>query len=121
MSTILLFPPPPQPSVAMISAYRYIVDKRSAAKASSEAEANGVTSVHLPLPPLPVDPDTQYRTTYNELSPPPPATSQSPFSGSLKWKIMLMAALILPVFFETLDYTGMSSRMVVLSRLTFSI
>lgn len=36
-------------------------------------------------------------------------TTEQNNSGSLKWKIMLMIGLAIPIFLETLDYTGTSS------------
>lgn len=105
------FPLPPSfPWPTMILAYRYIRDKRRAALAAREAEANAPpTSTFLTSGTPTSDRDAESRTFDNEpLALAPSPAPSSPFSTSLKWKILLMAALVLPVFFETLDYTGRS-------------
>ncbi|RDX55001.1 MFS general substrate transporter [Lentinus brumalis] len=93
----------------MILAYRYIRDKRRAAKAAHEAEGNASTAAHTSQTPLP-DRDAESQTTHYE--PPPPAAPSSSHSSSMKWKLMLMAALVVPVFFETLDYTVVATAQV---------
>ncbi|KAH9950575.1 MFS general substrate transporter [Amylocystis lapponica] len=42
----------------------------------------------------------------------PSSASGSPISTSLRWKIMLMLGLFVPVFFETLDYTVVATAQV---------
>ena len=82
----------------MYTAYKYVRDKRRAAKAAPEAEAAGMSLGSHP------DRDADSQTTV-----PPARASPTPhtrISSSLKWKLMLMAALFVPVFFETVDYTG---------------
>ena len=84
----------------MILAYRYIRDKRRAAKAAREAEAAG-----LP-PPSQQERDADSQGTAHDESPVSGAAPHGKISSSTKWKLMLMLALLVPVFFETLDYTG---------------
>ena len=90
--------------------YKYIRDKRRKAKAAREAQNAGQST----------NPPAQSRTSSSEgrgdsgaqtpcnpqQAPPPPKPGG--LSSSTKWRIMLMLALLLPVFFETLDYTGPS-------------
>ncbi|KAI0745351.1 MFS general substrate transporter [Earliella scabrosa] len=88
----------------MYTAYKYVRDKRRAAKAAPEAEAAGMSLGSHP------DRDADSQTTV-----PPPRASPAPhtrISSSLKWKLMLMAALFVPVFFETVDYTVVATAQV---------
>lgn len=85
----------------MFLAYKYIRDKRRAAKDAQEARLNAV-----PLVPQTSDRDVGSTT----IAPTPDSTPNPPSrstSGAVKMRIMLMAALVVPVIFETLDYTGM--------------
>ncbi|KAI0704999.1 MFS general substrate transporter [Cerioporus squamosus] len=89
----------------------YIRDKRRAAKAAREAEANASAAPYTPRTPS-SNRDAESQTIPYEPTPTAPAAPRSAFSSSLKWKIMLMAALVLPVFFETLDYTVVATAQV---------
>ena len=95
-SSIPLLPP-----AAMILAYRYIRDKRRKAKASREAQEQGLTS-----PPSRTASDDAQTVQGQVPSPGAPTTPSSVLSSTLKWRILLMVALLVPVLFETLDYTG---------------
>ena len=101
------------PLFTMILAYRYIRDKRRQSKAAREARDNGSVPAHQPSQTQ--SNQTQSKDdaqTLNAQSSSTPAPESSPKPGgistSAKHKILLMAALALPVFFETLDYTGPS-------------
>lgn len=88
----------------MYLAYKYIRDKRRKAKAAQEAEATGIPSPQIQTLPLEDGPRaTRDHGATNATSSPPPSPKPS---SSAKWKLLLMAALVVPVFFETLDYTG---------------
>ena len=85
----------------MILAYRYIRDKRRKAKAAREAQEQGLTS-----PPSRTASDDAQTVQGQVPSPGAPTTPSSVLSSTLKWRILLMVALLVPVLFETLDYTG---------------
>ncbi|KAI9060289.1 MFS general substrate transporter [Trametes sanguinea] len=97
----------------MIIAYRYVRDKRRRAKAAREAaqaQEQGTLS--------PVSGTLTSEPQSFQNAPPPanaaatPAQSHKGLSSAAKWRIMLMAALIIPVFFETLDYTVVATAQV---------
>ena len=88
----------------MITTYRYVkkqIDKKK------ETQAAQTRDEPVPMNVL-ARPGEPSHTSENVES---SVVSQTNASGSssLKWKIMLMAALAMPVFLETLDYTGSSS------------
>lgn len=89
----------------MIITYRYIkkqVDKSKQAKAAQTGVAEPSSST---------SPDESLGTSALQTADSPfspPQSQSNAGSRSLKWKIMLMAALAMPVFLETLDYTGLS-------------
>ena len=86
----------------MILAYRYIRDKRRKAKTTREAQENGLVQPQSQTPSG--DDATINDQALPQLAPVPPSSGR--ISSTAKWKLMLMAALVVPVFFETLDYTG---------------
>lgn len=91
----------------MYLAYKYIRDKRRKAKAAQQAEAAGLSSPQTETIPSEDGPRSAHEPSDSSSTPQP---SSKP-STSVKWKLLLMAALVVPVFFETLDYTGENSTM----------
>ncbi|CDO74451.1 hypothetical protein BN946_scf184979.g6 [Trametes cinnabarina] len=100
----------------MIIAYRYVRDKRRRAKATRDAaqsqdSARGTTRPSLGT--LHSDSPQPARSTQeapNTVA--PPSGSHKGLSPAAKWRIMLMAALLIPVLFETLDYTVVATAQV---------
>ncbi|KAI0355576.1 MFS general substrate transporter [Trametes cingulata] len=94
----------------MIIAYRYVRDKRRRAKAAREAaEAQGSQGPNTAAAPA----RQQQADSQTVLNAPAPASSSAGgISSSTKWKILLMAALLIPVLFETLDYTVVATAQV---------
>ena len=88
----------------MYLAYKYIRNKRRKAKAAQEAQAAGLSSPQIQTLPSEDGPRATHGHDATD-SPSTPQPSSKP-SSSAKWKLLLMAALVVPVFFETLDYTG---------------
>ena len=81
----------------MIMLYRYIKAKRAR---KAQAAASG-DPAHSAQPVQPVGPDDEVSTPQAT-----PQMNKSEDTMSVKWRIMLMIALAIPVFLETLDYTG---------------
>ncbi|KAI0675192.1 MFS general substrate transporter [Trametes maxima] len=92
----------------MIIAYRYVRDKRRRAKAAREATQSQGSQDHTVEP----QQDADSRTVTNAPAAVEPSATRKGISSSLKWKLMLMAALVIPVFFETLDYTVVATAQV---------
>ncbi len=88
----------------MYLAYKYIRDNRRKAKAAQETQAASLSSPQPQTLPSEDGPQTPHHGTDSSSTPGPQPTSKP--SSSAKWKLLLMAALVVPVFFETLDYTG---------------
>ncbi|KAK7692752.1 hypothetical protein QCA50_004385 [Cerrena zonata] len=91
----------------MIITYRYIkkqIDKKKQEKAA-QVQGEQVS---------PTVPDEPLRQPSSQIVEASPALTQakSDDGTSLKWKIMLMAALAMPVFLETLDYTVVATAQV---------
>lgn len=81
----------------MYYAYKYIKRKRAEKRAAKAAEAGG-------------DPvATEAHPSNSELAPQnaeAETVKDSEPAGSWKWRLLLMLALAMPIFLETLDYTG---------------
>ncbi|KAL7281752.1 hypothetical protein ACG7TL_005070 [Trametes sanguinea] len=97
----------------MIIAYRYVRDRRRRAKAAREAAQVQGGDISRPAS------DTLASQAQSPQNIPlstdvaaPPAETHKGLSPAAKWRIMLMAALIIPVFFETLDYTVVATAQV---------
>ncbi|KAI0779706.1 MFS general substrate transporter [Fomes fomentarius] len=92
----------------MFLAYKYIRDKRRAAKDAQETRLNAV--------PVSLIPQTSDRNAGSTTTAPSPDSTPNPpsrsTSSAVKMRIMLMAALIVPVLFETLDYTVVATAQV---------
>ena len=103
-------PSPPPLFAAMYLAYKYIRDKRRKAKAAREAEAAGLPPPLTQTRPADNSVDADAQSTPKSSGSPPASTQKKGFhiSPAFKWQLMLCAALLVPVFFETLDYTGTS-------------
>ncbi|KAI0743922.1 MFS general substrate transporter [Daedaleopsis nitida] len=90
----------------MILAYRYFRNKRRAAKEAKAArEVDASDGVHPP------NHDSESAQTVQHDPPSSPA-APTKISSSLKWKLMLMLALLVPVLLETLDYTVVATAQV---------
>ncbi|KAI0819975.1 MFS general substrate transporter [Trametes gibbosa] len=101
----------------MIYAYRYVRDKRRAKAAREAAAAQGGrvddagTERHGSInSPLPDNADSQTKVHGPAIADPSPTPRK--ISSSTKWKLALMAALFIPVLFETLDYTVVATSQV---------
>ena len=94
----------------MYLAYKYIRDKRRKAKAAREAEAAGLPPPLTQTRPADNSVDADAQSTPKSSGSPPASTQKKGFhvSPAFKLQLMLFAALLVPVFFETLDYTGTS-------------
>ncbi|KAF7792308.1 hypothetical protein EIP86_003344 [Pleurotus ostreatoroseus] len=87
----------------MIMLYRYIKAKRAR---KAQAAASG-DPAHSTQPVQPVGPDDEVPTPQAT-----PQMNKSEDTMSVKWRIMLMIALAIPVFLETLDYTVVATAQV---------
>ncbi|KAI0329719.1 MFS general substrate transporter [Cubamyces sp. BRFM 1775] len=102
----------------MIIAYRYVRNKRRKAKAAREAAAQ--CNLEAVQGPTTIASAASSRTQANDhpgagaaLAPAAPAPSaHGGISSSTKWKLLLMVALVIPVIFETLDYTVVATAQV---------
>ncbi|KAM5531665.1 hypothetical protein V8D89_014654 [Ganoderma adspersum] len=92
----------------MYLAYKYIRDKRGKAKSPQQTQAAGLSSSQTETLPSEDGPRTAHEASDSSSTPQP---SSKP-SSSVKWKLLLMAALVVPVFFETLDYTVVATAQV---------
>ncbi|KAI0769721.1 major facilitator superfamily domain-containing protein [Trametes elegans] len=91
----------------MIFAYRYVRDKRRKAKAArAAAESQESPDVAPDGPQQDVGSRTPSSTAF------PAEPTQQGTSVSMRWKLLLMLALLIPVFFETLDYTVVATAQV---------
>ncbi|PIL36094.1 MFS general substrate transporter [Ganoderma sinense ZZ0214-1] len=92
----------------MYLAYKYIRDKGRKAKAAQQAQAVRLSSPGTETTPSEDGPQTTHDTSDSFSTP----QSSSKPSSSVQWKLLLMAALVVPVFFETLDYTVVATAQV---------
>ncbi|EIW63415.1 MFS general substrate transporter [Trametes versicolor FP-101664 SS1] len=96
----------------MILAYRYVRDKRRAAKAAREAEAQGTPGAELQPLGAASSHSRQDADSQTVADSPAAASTSHGISSSTKWKLLLMVALFIPVLFETLDYTVVATAQV---------
>ncbi|KAH9858829.1 MFS general substrate transporter [Lenzites betulinus] len=91
----------------MIYAYRYVRNKRRAKAAREAAAAQGVQPDNV----VALD-NTDTQTVVNGPAISDPVSTPRGITSSTRWKLALMAALFIPVLFETLDYTVVATSQV---------
>ncbi|OBZ67215.1 putative MFS-type transporter YusP [Grifola frondosa] len=89
----------------MLAAYRYLAAKRKASKQNHAASVEEETKGSHVVGPGNDNPSQQNSNVQVTLATRPTSTTK-------RWKILLMLALVIPVFFETLDYTVVATAQV---------
>ncbi|GJE95468.1 MFS general substrate transporter [Phanerochaete sordida] len=95
----------------MIIAYRYGRKKYQERKARKAAEANGVQPVQGQTAHRAAGAGSSQSTPVLQHEEPAPPKSKG-LSAESKWSLLLLAALAIPVFLETLDYTVVATAQV---------